>query len=98
MRTIKKITREEYVTDQVFCNKCGENCGLPKVAPGQESGHPHGLIETTVRGGYWSNPLQDCVSYTFSLCESCLSELFKTFKIPVGMFDYLDSIDYPRAP
>lgn len=30
MRTTRKITHEVEVTDQIFCNKCGDDCRLPK--------------------------------------------------------------------
>lgn len=48
----------------------------------------YGLAEATVEGGYDSHPLSDMTRYTFSLCEGCLHELFKTFKIPVVESEY----------
>lgn len=80
-----KITQKELVEKdvivEVFCNKCGGSC--------QQNNCPgfYGLIEETVYGGYGSDPLSDMTEYTFSLCESCLDELFKTFKIPVQVND-----------
>lgn len=43
----------------------------------------YGLIEATVSGGYKSDSLSDGTTYTFSLCENCLDELFNQFKVPV---------------
>ncbi len=48
----------------------------------------YGLIEPIVYGGYDSSPLEDCTTYTFSLCEKCLKELFDTFNIPVEIGEY----------
>ena len=75
MKITQKEMVEEEVTVDVFCNKCGGSCK-------RECGF-FGLIEHTVSGGYGSDPLSDGASYTFSLCESCLNELFNEFKIPV---------------
>jgi hypothetical protein len=75
----KKINKEVEVIEEILCNKCGESC-----IPGKhdEVYDAYGLIEKTARGGYWSPELYDDVSYTFSLCEKCLRELFDSFKIP----------------
>jgi hypothetical protein len=49
-----------------------------------------GLIKAVVHGGYWSTPgngdgaLDDCTSYSFSICEFCLDWLFQRFTIPVA--------------
>lgn len=75
MKTFKKITQEIEVIDKVYCNRCGESCGLPDA-----DGCPHGLIEATVHGGYHSKLLVDQERYTFSLCEPCLFAMFATFK------------------
>jgi hypothetical protein len=40
-----------------------------------------GLIGAVVQGGFKAK-LGDSVRYEFDLCETCLDELFKTFKIP----------------
>lgn len=54
------------------------------MAPTEDSEDksPHGLVETRVGGGSNSFHLSDCTSYTFSLCERCLRDLFEVFKIP----------------
>jgi hypothetical protein len=61
------------IVEDTICNKCGESCG--------EADYPHGLIEAEVHGGYSSPVLCDGHGYKFSLCESCLAQLFKGFKI-----------------
>jgi hypothetical protein len=78
-----RITTDEMVrteiTEDILCNGCGESC-----KEGDEKRlHEEfcGLIETTVHGSYWSHYLNDGRKYTFSLCEKCLTELFKTFAI-----------------
>ena len=81
MKITQKETVEEDVTVDVLCNKCGVSCK-------EESGLL-GLIEVTVSGGYGSDPLSDGTNYTFSLCESCLDELFNEFKIPVDEHNWI---------
>lgn len=76
------------------CNMCGESCQLLDKS-GADCGES-GLIDCEVVGGYFSTPgngygaLDDCTSYTFSLCEFCLDWLFNQFKIPPGTFDMID--------
>lgn len=74
----------------VFCNKCGESC---RKWCTHDISDIYGLDNCTVIGGYLSSNddtgLSDMTSYTFSLCEKCLRELFKTFKIPVDESDLM---------
>lgn len=86
MRTTKTVTQEVEETEAVFCNKCGEDCTPFETV---DSLDPHGLIEVEVGGGYASPHLEDLTTYTFSLCEACLIELFKGFKIPVATRSYV---------
>jgi len=81
MKVTQKETIEKEVVVDIFCNKCGDSC--------QRDHGYYGLREAIVYGGYESNPLEDMTTYTFSLCESCLDELFKTFKIPVEELETL---------
>ena len=78
MRIIEKkiLTREVEDTKDILCNKCGESL---YIKFGEGIGNYEGLIEAYVCGGF-SALLGDEVGYNFSLCEKCLSELFKTFK------------------
>lgn len=78
------------VKEDVTCNLCGLSCALGTA------GHPAydmgGLIKARVSGGYESTPgngcgaLDDCTSYSFSLCEFCLDWLFTQFKVPVAQW------------
>ena len=79
----KELLKEAQETaEQKLCNKCGEICHTDEFG-----GEPYGL-STTVDAGYFSTALQDGNSYTFSICESCLVELFTGFKIPVKVDEY----------
>jgi hypothetical protein len=82
----------EAIANPTLCNWCGEPCVLgegpdPSVPLHNEIGEG-GLLKHTIRvmGGYDSTPgngcgaLDDCTSYTFSLCEFCLDHLFTLFK------------------
>jgi hypothetical protein len=74
MKTTKIITQRVEVIEDIRCNKCGESCGIGY-------GIFEGLIEIEVSGGYGSNYIGDGNKYVFSLCEKCLVEFAKTFKI-----------------
>lgn len=67
-------TTQIEVTEDIICNKCGsslkDDCDM----------NYEGLIEVSFMGGYASK-IGDSLECRFSLCESCLIELFKTFKI-----------------
>lgn len=76
-----KVTKtiEKHITDDIICNKCGNNC---KTNDGMTMG---GLIEVNISGGYGSK-LGDGSEYQFSMCEICLIELFKSFKHPALLY------------
>jgi hypothetical protein len=79
---------------EAICNLCGLSCILSSGYP-----EPYGLINANVHGGYsstagnGSGALDDCTSYSFSLCEFCLDWLFSQFKLPVKVSDHLSKID-----
>ena len=75
---------EVEVIDDVTCNKCEGSCR----EVGMEDYGFNCLIEHKITGGYGSAHLGDMTSYTFSLCEKCLVEMFDTFKIPVEVIQY----------
>lgn len=79
-----KVEKIDEVIDDIVCNKCGGSC---KSADEYDTNF-YGLIETYIEGGYNSISLEDGMSYTFSLCEKCLKELFENFKIPVEKKEY----------
>lgn len=78
----KKITVEE--TLDVLCNKCGKTCSGLKRYHNAKDTHMgfSGLVETEVHGGYDSQFVGDMISWKFSICEECLKDIVKTFKIP----------------
>lgn len=77
---------------EVICNMCGLTCAMTLDAAG-EFQENEGLIEAKVSGGYPSTPgngdgaLDDCVEYTFSLCEFCLDFIFSNFINPPKVND-----------
>lgn len=76
MKIMKNVQQEVEVVDDVICNKCKKSC-----RPNDEVSDFYGLIEASFSTGYYSQDLPDGVVYSFSLCEECLSELFKSFQI-----------------
>lgn len=82
MKVTKVVRVDTEVVEDIRCNKCGETC-VKFLGGSKDFKDFYGLIEAVVSGGYESTDLEDTVTYTFSLCEKCLKELFDTFKIPV---------------
>jgi len=78
MKKTKNIKVNREVVEDIICNKCGQSLLVLDEGIKDYSG----LIEYEIIGGYCSPVFADCSKYTFSLCEKCLNELFKTFKIP----------------
>lgn len=86
MRKTIQVTKSvvENKTVDIICNKCGESCSSLKRnhnAKSAEYGFS-GLEEVEIHGGYDSEIIGDMSAWRFSICEQCLSELVKTFKIP----------------
>jgi hypothetical protein len=81
-RTIVKKVEKEFVED-IICNKCGNSCRPPGIEDF------YGLIEVGFSTGYFSPAFPDGVSYTFSMCEKCLKEIFDTFKIKPQELPYI---------
>ena len=81
MRKIKKMLKEQVVVETVdiLCNLCGKSCSSSKHSSVKEY---NGLIEAEVWGGYSSTHIGDMTGIRFSLCEKCLWNLTKKFKIP----------------
>lgn len=80
------VTREEDKVVDILCNRCGESLG---VDTGGGHRDYYGLGEVQVSGGYASPVLPDAMTFTFSLCEPCLGQLFSTFKIQPATGDEL---------
>jgi len=74
--------------ESYLCNNCGESL-IPLDMEKDCKPSPYGLVEKTVSGGYFSDYLWDCTTYTFSLCEKCLRDLFDQFKIPPQIGGYM---------
>lgn len=81
MKITQDIQATVTVTKDIICNKCGKSCRTD--GGGDDAGHKEfdGLIEVCAHGGYWSKVIGDMNRYRFSLCETCLVEFAKTFKI-----------------
>lgn len=71
MRITRAIEKTVVETTDILCNRCGESC--------KGDLNFNGLIEAQVVGAYDSTSLLDNVIYTFSMCEKCLSEMFRYF-------------------
>ncbi len=83
-------TGREKLPEEVFCNRCGKTCDKGDINPNLNFPPRHdsyGLIKAKVSGGYHSDSLCDMTTYTFSICEGCLKELFDSFKIPPAVWD-----------
>ena len=78
MEIKEKVTQEVEITKDIICNKCGNSCK-------GDVGNYNGLIEVVVTGAYDSTHLTDGKNYVFSMCEECLSEMIKTFSIPIDI-------------
>lgn len=92
MKNLKKIIKSVEIlqTQDIICNKCGESCKLGNIGGAGNKKNPDwdiygGLLESEVFGGYYSSKLDDESKYTFSLCEHCLTKMFKQFKVPVDV-------------
>jgi len=88
LKTVKKIvvTEEIEVVDEIRCNNCSELCSTSQQEEMYKNDWTwkrswYGLIETSFTTGYFSD-LPDDMTYTFSLCESCLKSLMNGFKLP----------------
>lgn len=88
-KTRKKVVKQEITeTVDLLCNKCAKTLNNAKryypAKPGQKQEvYFEGLEEIEVHGGYYSKFIGDMTSIRFSLCEECVVDLTKTFKIPV---------------
>lgn len=87
---LESRTIEEAVTHEILCNKCAKSILHVDYTDDQGKMHfsAYGITEYTYKGGYGSDPLEDTTSYTFSLCEPCLADMFKSFLIPVDVSEY----------
>jgi len=89
MEIKKNVKMEKETVEDVLCNKCGFSCKRVYPNSSNDDGEFYGLIEVSFSTGYLSDPLPDCQIYTFSLCETCLYDLFASFKIKPEQEDYM---------
>ena len=85
MKKIKIVTQEVEILDDLICNKCGKS--LKQIISTDGDFNFCGLEEVQMICGYGSK--NDGTIYTFSMCEDCVLELIKSFKIPAKEEDYL---------
>ena len=77
-------------TKDAKCNLCNEYLTL------EDSIVPQGIYNINVTGGYFSYYLFDDTTYTFSLCEKCIRNMFSNFKIPPKVSDRHGTISYKK--
>lgn len=70
----KKVKKVITVIEDIICNKCGASL---------KAGENFNGLDGFVYSEYGSKYLEDGTEYKFNLCEKCLKNLFKTFKIKV---------------
>jgi len=73
MQKLRTETQPVRVIDSIVCNRCEASL--------HNGMNYAGLIGAHIRGGYGSK-IGDDFEYRFDLCETCLKELFDSFKIP----------------
>ena len=79
-------TIEEPVLAAIVCNKCGRRFEAP---PGKciEYANDMEFHHYSSTGGYCSK-IGDMVSFSFDLCDDCMLELLRSFKVPVEFHKY----------
>lgn len=81
MKLLKKTIAQyvNYELQDVVCNKCGNSCTVNWTGDlGQHFDFTFGY-----------NSSHDGENYEFDLCEKCIFEMFKTFKIEPNGDKYL---------
>lgn len=73
MREYKKVIKEEFIIDSVFCNCCGKEINI--VHP--ESGENYLSVDKL--WGYGCS--LDGERHSFDLCEDCYKNIIAKFKI-----------------
>ncbi|MCC8097279.1 MAG: hypothetical protein LIO44_01705 [Eubacterium sp.] len=74
MRKLKKVMKEEYIRDKVYCNRCGKE--IKTDFPEQVGNY----LSVDKRWGYGSG--FDGEYHSFDICEKCYSEIIAEFKLP----------------
>lgn len=85
-------TRQTVNPKKVLCNRCA---GPQRPLGTMNEQYPHGLESVSASGGYDSYHLLDMTTYTFSICEKCLRELFNQFVIKPTVIENMRGSDKP---
>ena len=72
----------------VLCNKCGEDCVPDNERLSGGIPHPYGL-QARFSTGFYSEVFSDGDCIRFNMCEACIMELMKQFKLPGERRSYL---------
>lgn len=84
MQVTKVVQVEQEVVANVVCNKCGRD--IAAMREGQHSYAAH--VEYSA--GYNSGDgICDGDMFQFDLCEGCLCELMKSFKVPPTYHNFI---------
>ncbi|MFI3230098.1 MAG: hypothetical protein R3Y29_00910 [bacterium] len=76
MKKMKKVLREEFVTQDVICNMCGLE--IKK----NEFNKLYDYVSVSKQWGYLSS--LDGQSHEFDLCDSCYTKIINNFKIKIN--------------
>lgn len=77
-----KAVKEETVTTEIICNKCGKKVNIMDDLFSNNKMH-----DFSVRFGYCSN--HDGEIWNFHLCEDCIIKFVKTFKYEPDVDGYI---------
>jgi len=86
MREYKLHETMQNFTSKIICNKCGQVFDLEE-GYGLETWQAEFMHQFKLRFGYASN--HDTEDWKFDLCENCIEEIAKDFKIPPEITNYL---------
>jgi hypothetical protein len=75
MKTHKSVKHTVKITDQTYCNKCGDLIPCNNL-----SGE---TPQTSLEVSFGYGCKKDGENWTFDLCLECLETITKDFKIPV---------------
>lgn len=98
-KKVKETIESTKIVD-ILCNKCGKTCNNAKrYYKGSKETYYEGVENLEIGFGYYSKIFGDMTSIRFSLCEECISEFVKTFKIPhEEKNDHTDYVSVTKMP
>ena len=80
-KKVKKQIISSEVVD-IICNKCGKTCDNAKRYYKSNTPNYEGVENLRIDFGYMSEFFGDMTSIQFSVCEKCILDFTKAFKIP----------------